>query len=87
MKPQVKKSQTARNAPSRPGVTDDRVVIEVKDTGTWRDDLVEGDRGRGTSIMRAVMDDVDIRTDRHGTVVTLRRRVHGPGRRPPSQRE
>jgi anti-sigma regulatory factor (Ser/Thr protein kinase) len=59
---------------------DDRVVIQVEDEGTWRDDLVEGDRGRGISIMRAVMDDVDIRTDRHGTVVTLRRRVHGPDR-------
>ena len=59
---------------------DDRVVIQVEDAGTWRDDLVEGDRGRGISIMRAVMDDVDIRTDRRGTVVTLRRRVHGPDR-------
>jgi PAS domain S-box-containing protein len=59
---------------------DDRVVIQVEDAGAWRDDLVEGDRGRGISIMRAVMDDVDIRTDRHGTVVTLRRRVHGPDR-------
>jgi serine/threonine-protein kinase RsbW len=59
---------------------DDRVVIEVKDAGSWRENLVEGDRGRGISIMRAVMDDVDIRTDRRGTVVTLRRRVHGPER-------
>ena len=59
---------------------DDRLVIEVIDTGTWRDDLVEGDRGRGISIMRAVMDDVDIRTDDRGTVVTLGRRVWGAER-------
>jgi PAS domain S-box-containing protein len=60
---------------------DDQLVIQVMDVGTWRDDDVERDRGQGISIMRAVMDDVDIRTDDRGTVVTLRRRVPRPDRR------
>jgi len=69
-----------RAAPSEPIEVelhrdDDVVVITVTDGGTWRLDGVEGDRGRGIMIMRAVMDDVDIRTDEHGTVVTLRRGI------------
>jgi anti-sigma regulatory factor (Ser/Thr protein kinase) len=61
---------------------DGEVVIAVRDVGAWRDDDVERDRGRGIAIMRAVMDDVDIRTDDRGTVVTLRRRALGSDRRP-----
>jgi anti-sigma regulatory factor (Ser/Thr protein kinase) len=60
---------------------DDQLVIQVMDVGTWRDDDVERDRGQGISIMRAVMDDVDIRTDDRGTVVTLRRRIPQQDRR------
>jgi PAS domain S-box-containing protein len=54
---------------------DDEVVITVTDSGEWRDDAVEGGRGRGIAIMRAIMDEVDIQTDGAGTVVTLRRRA------------
>jgi len=60
----------------------DEVIIEIRDTGRWREDAVEGDRGRGIAIMRAVMDDVDIRTGAKGTLVTLRHRIPEPGRMP-----
>jgi PAS domain S-box-containing protein len=54
---------------------DGDVVIAVTDAGTWRSGPVSAGRGRGIEIMRAVMDDVDIRSDDTGTVVTLRRRI------------
>jgi anti-sigma regulatory factor (Ser/Thr protein kinase) len=54
---------------------DDDVVIAVTDVGTWRAGPPYVDRGRGIEIMRAVMDDVDIRSNDAGTVVTLRRRI------------
>jgi PAS domain S-box-containing protein len=54
---------------------DGDVVIAVTDAGTWRSGPVSADRGRGIETMRAVMDDVDIRSDDTGTVVTLRRRL------------
>ena len=40
-----------------------------------------GDRGRGLGMMRALMDDVDVRTDAAGTVVRMSRRL---GRGPPA---
>jgi serine phosphatase RsbU (regulator of sigma subunit)/anti-sigma regulatory factor (Ser/Thr protein kinase) len=61
---------------------DGDLVISVRDAGIWREDAVVGDRGRGIAIMRAVMDDVEIRSDGDGTVVTLRRRIRRHDRRP-----
>jgi serine phosphatase RsbU (regulator of sigma subunit)/anti-sigma regulatory factor (Ser/Thr protein kinase) len=57
---------------------DDDIVIAVRDSGIWRHDPVDGDRGRGIAIMRAVMDDVDIRTADEGTLVLLRRNLLRP---------
>jgi anti-sigma regulatory factor (Ser/Thr protein kinase) len=57
---------------------DDDIVIAVRDSGIWRHDPVDGDRGRGIAIMRAVMDDVDIRTSDEGTLILLRRNVSRP---------
>jgi PAS domain S-box-containing protein len=54
---------------------DDDVAIAITDVGTWRAGPPYVDRGRGIEIMRAVMDDVDIRSNDAGTVVTLRRRI------------
>jgi anti-sigma regulatory factor (Ser/Thr protein kinase) len=46
------------------------VVVVVRDHGRWRDGQVGPHRGRGLVIMRAVAD-VTVRTDQHGTTVTL----------------
>jgi PAS domain S-box-containing protein len=54
---------------------DDDIEIAVRDSGIWRHEPVDGDRGRGIGIMRAVMDDVDIRTGDEGTLVLLRRNL------------
>lgn len=50
------------------------MTIEVHDAGTWR---LDGDpeRGRGLSIMRALMDSVDIVSSRTGTLVRLHLRA------------
>ncbi|HYY74291.1 MAG TPA: SpoIIE family protein phosphatase, partial [Solirubrobacterales bacterium] len=55
------------------------VEITVTDTGRWRP---PGDdrRGRGLTLMRELMDDVDIEPGPNGTRVTLRRRLRGDGR-------
>jgi serine phosphatase RsbU (regulator of sigma subunit)/anti-sigma regulatory factor (Ser/Thr protein kinase) len=49
-----------------------RVVIE--DTGHWRPSRPYG-RGRGLSIMRALVDEVEIERGEHGTTVTLERKL------------
>jgi anti-sigma regulatory factor (Ser/Thr protein kinase) len=48
------------------------VEATVVDQGHWRAPRGE-DRGRGLKIMRAAMDDVDVKTDRDGTEVVMRR--------------
>ena len=50
------------------------VSVAVEDSGRWRDSRPYG-RGRGLSIMRALVDSVEIERDEHGTTVTLRRRI------------
>ena len=57
-----------------------RVVVVVRDFGRWYDRDSQT-RGRGVSLMRSLMDDVDIDRGVDGTTVTLRRRL----RREPAQ--
>jgi anti-sigma regulatory factor (Ser/Thr protein kinase) len=53
------------------------VEIEVRDFGAWRD-AREGDRGRGLSLMRALMDTVEVTPTPEGTTVRLRRTLLPP---------
>jgi anti-anti-sigma factor len=60
------------------------VAGTVRDTGAWRpppDD--PGFRGRGLQILRALADDVDVRTDAGGTTVGFRLPVPSGARIPP----
>ena len=50
------------------------VVLEVRDPGQWRTTGGRGDRGRGLSIIRALVDDVQTLQE-SGTVLRLRRSV------------
>jgi serine/threonine-protein kinase RsbW len=54
------------------------IRIEIVDEGAWRKDGEDAERGRGMSLMRALMDEVDVRRSDEGTVVTMRRRVSEP---------
>jgi PAS domain S-box-containing protein len=49
-----------------------RVEIAVQDFGAWREPR-EGDRGRGLSLMRALMDTVDVVPTAEGTTVRMQR--------------
>lgn len=53
----------------------DELHVTVRDRGRWTAQIRRPERGRGQEIMRAVMDDVEIERERHGTVVRMRRRV------------
>jgi serine phosphatase RsbU (regulator of sigma subunit)/anti-sigma regulatory factor (Ser/Thr protein kinase) len=59
-------------------VEDGEIEIAVRDTGRWRP---PGDnaRGRGLSVMRELMDEVEVEPSERGTTVTLRRRLRGEG--------
>ena len=50
------------------------VVIEIRDDGRWRP-ARGSHRGRGLTMMRDLMDDVQVDSDKGGTVVRMRRRV------------
>jgi anti-sigma regulatory factor (Ser/Thr protein kinase) len=52
------------------------VAITVRDFGAWRPPR-EGDQGRGLSLMRALMDSVEVTPGERGTSVLLRRRLNG----------
>jgi anti-sigma regulatory factor (Ser/Thr protein kinase) len=54
------------------------VEVAVYDKGRWRDSRSEH-RGRGQSIMSALMDDVAVDTGPSGSTVRLRRRLDQPG--------
>jgi serine phosphatase RsbU (regulator of sigma subunit)/anti-sigma regulatory factor (Ser/Thr protein kinase) len=54
------------------------VEIAVRDTGRWRSPGDEA-RGRGLSVMRELMDEVEIEPSEQGTTVTMRRRLRGKG--------
>ena len=56
--------------------TGSEVVITVRDRGRWRENKTRrkpGDRGRGLTLMRAFMDDVEVSPSPQGTTVVLRR--------------
>jgi serine phosphatase RsbU (regulator of sigma subunit)/anti-sigma regulatory factor (Ser/Thr protein kinase) len=53
------------------------VRITVRDDGRWRESRPYG-RGRGLTIMRALMDTVDIESSESGTTVALSKRLSGP---------
>jgi anti-sigma regulatory factor (Ser/Thr protein kinase) len=59
-------------------VREDGVEISVHDSGRWRESRSEH-RGRGRSIMSALMDDVSVDTGPTGSTVHLRRRLDEPG--------
>ena len=52
------------------------VVIVVRDTGRWRS-KPGGGAGRGLTLMRELMDDVQVRRGNRGTEVRMRRRLDG----------
>jgi len=54
------------------------VDITVRDFGAWRAPR-EGDQGRGISLMRALMDNVEVMPTAEGTTVRLRRTLNGNG--------
>ena len=60
-------------------IDDDGETIRasVRDRGRWRTGGSDQDRGRGTEIMRAVMDRAEIETGEDGTEVVLERRRRG----------
>jgi PAS domain S-box-containing protein len=57
----------------------DEVEVTVRDYGAWRAPR-PGDQGRGLSLMRALMDSVEVTPSPEGTTVRLRRRLNGAGR-------
>jgi PAS domain S-box-containing protein len=54
------------------------VDVSVRDFGTWRTPR-EGDQGRGLSLMRALMDRVEVTPTPEGTTVRLRRTLRASG--------
>src|SRR5262245_38127165 len=56
----------------------DEVEVTVRDYGAWRAPK-PGDQGRGLSLMRALMDSVEVTPSPEGTTVRLRRRLNGAG--------
>lgn len=53
-------------------LTDEEVTITVRDHGRWRPAGASG-RGRGTAIMQAAMEEVEVTTGGSGTEVVMRR--------------
>lgn len=53
----------------------DTIQVTVSDGGRWR--RRQSGRGRGSSLMRSMMDSVEIETSDAGTTVTLQRRLPG----------
>jgi serine/threonine-protein kinase RsbW len=58
---------------------DGRLVVEVRDEGSWRDLPGDGDRGRGLAIMGAIMATLSVERDNGATVIRMARPV-GDGR-------
>ncbi len=51
-----------------------KVIVTVRDIGRWRTTRPQGG-GRGLEIMRALLDSVEIDSDKRGTVVTMTKRL------------
>jgi anti-sigma regulatory factor (Ser/Thr protein kinase)/putative methionine-R-sulfoxide reductase with GAF domain len=58
----------------RAAISDGELRITVRDTGSWRSPRGE-DRGRGLTIMRSAMDEVDVNRSPDGTEIVMRRRL------------
>jgi anti-sigma regulatory factor (Ser/Thr protein kinase) len=59
-------------------ISDDTLVAEVSDTGSWQHDAARSallGRGRGLMIMRGIMDEVRIANSQAGTTLTMTRRI------------
>lgn len=56
-------------------IVGDRIRVELRDTGRWKDATRREDRGLGLQMIRAVMTDVAIDREPGGTVVTMERSV------------
>lgn len=60
--------------------TDEEVIIEVIDSGRWREPRGQ-DRGRGLELMETYMDTVEVRRDPEGTTVAMSKRIGEGGDR------
>ena len=58
-------------------VEDGQVEVVVSDHGTWRPERDNG-RGRGLTLMRELMDRVDVDPGPGGTTVVMRKRLRTP---------
>ena len=58
--------------------SEDRVTVTVTDSGSWRERRSVG-RGRGTHLMRGLMDGFELHASGAGTVVELERRLGSRG--------
>jgi anti-sigma regulatory factor (Ser/Thr protein kinase)/FixJ family two-component response regulator len=54
------------------------VLVTIRDYGAWRQPRGQN-RGRGLKLMETLMDDVDVRREKTGTTVELRRTVKASG--------
>ena len=54
--------------------------IEVEDSGQWKRDSNTADRGLGFTLMRSLMETVEVKTSAIGTTIVLERRVIQAGR-------
>jgi len=54
------------------------IRLEIVDEGAWRRDGEDAGRGHGMSLMRALMDEIEVRPSDEGTVVTMKRRIAEP---------
>ena len=59
-------------------IRDREIELTVRDGGAWRHPR-KGDQGRGLSLMRALMDTVEVSPSPQGTTVRLRRRLDSQG--------
>ncbi len=57
-------------------IADGVLTISIRDEGSWRP-ARGSHRGRGISMMKQLMDDVQVESDESGTTVTMRRNVGG----------
>jgi anti-sigma regulatory factor (Ser/Thr protein kinase) len=56
------------------------LTVKVTDSGRWRQPAGDTPRGRGLSLMRACMDEVQVTSAEDGTTVVMRRELgHRPG--------
>ena len=58
----------------------DELAVTVRDEGRWLSRPSDPDRGRGTNVMKAVLDDIVVTPSSSGTKVGLRKRVRLVGR-------